>query len=122
MSFKLSAQKPEFSAIVNAEIPGDNGKGQKISFHVKFKRLSMIDYEALVERINTKDDEGNRTIKDQELIDDLLVGFGDDLMDDNGNPLEFTPGNVEDLCNIFPIRASLVGAFFAGYVGAKAKN
>lgn len=122
MSFKLSTPKADFQALVNAEIPGDNGKGQKISFHARFKRLSMLDYEALIERINTKDQDGNRTTKDQDVIDDLLVGFGDDLFDDNGNPLEFTPANVAELCNIYPIRPAIVQAFFDGYTKAKAKN
>ncbi|MBV5299482.1 MAG: hypothetical protein JZU64_15480 [Rhodoferax sp.] len=122
MSFKLITPKSDFLATVQTEIPGDKGKGQKVTFSVRFKRLSMLEYEALIERINDKDKDGNRTAKDQDLIDELLTGFGDDLFDDNGNPLEFTPDNVAALCDIFPIRPAIVTAFFDGYARAKAKN
>jgi len=121
MSFKLASTK-DFAGAVNAEIPGDNGKAQKVSFHVRFKRLSTTEFDELIKRINTKDDDGARTLTDQSIIDEVLTGFGDDLQDDNGNPLDFTPDNVASLCDVFPLRASLVQSFFDSYTRAKAKN
>ncbi|MDP3652418.1 MAG: phage tail assembly chaperone [Rhodoferax sp.] len=121
MSFKL-AVTPDFSALINAEIPADNGRAQKVSFHVRFKRLSTTEFEAMVNGINAKDENGNRTIQDQDIVDQVLTGFGDDLQDDNGNPLEFTPGNVAALCDVHPLRSHIVQGFFDNYVKAKAKN
>ena len=121
MSFKLASSK-DFAGIVNAEIPGDNGKSQKVNFHVRFKRLSTTEFDELLKRINTKTEDGDRTLTDQAIVDEVLTGFGDDLQDDNGNPLEFTPDNVAALCDVFPIRGTIVQAFFDNYVKAKAKN
>jgi hypothetical protein len=61
-------------------------------------------------------------MSDQQFIDEQLDGFGDDLFDDNGNDLEFTPSNVQALCAVFPIRPSIVSAFFDGFLKAKVKN
>ena len=121
MSFKL-AVTTDYSSVVNAEIPGDNGKAQKVSFHVRFKRLSTTQFDALIKRINDKDDQGNRTTNDQDILDEVLTGFGDDLQDDNGNVLAFTPDNVAALCDVHPLRGAMVQAFFDGYTKAKAKN
>jgi hypothetical protein len=121
MSFKL-AVTPDFVGVVNAEIPADNGKTQKLSFHVRFKRLSTSEFDDLIKRINTVDDDGKRSISDQDIVDEVLTGFGDDLQDDNGNPLAFTPTNVEALCNVHPLRGTIVQAFFDSYTRAKAKN
>jgi len=120
MSFKLSVS-PDFSALINAEIPGDNGKSQKISFHVRFKRFTASEYDALIKRLQP-DQDGSRGFTDQDLVDDVLVGFGDDLLDDNGNVLAFTPDNVAALCDVIPIRSIIVQAFFDNHFKAKAKN
>lgn len=121
MSFKLAVSK-DFAATVTAEIPGDNGRGQKISFKVRFKRLSTSEFDALIKSIAATDDDGKRLVTDQEVVDEVLCGFGDDLLDDNGNALEFTPDNVAALCDVHPIRPAIVQAFFEQYVKAKAKN
>ena len=125
MSFKLIT-KPEFTGIVNAEIPGDNERAQKVSFHVEFKRLTTREYDDLLARMRASakavEDGLEATETDQSLVDEVLTGFGDDGFDDNGNPLAFTPGNVQALCDVFPLRAAIVSAFFASYAKAKAKN
>ncbi len=121
MAFKL-ATSPDFLALVTTELPGDNGKPIKASFHVKFKRLSTSEFDELAKALNEKDEEGAPKITNQEIVDQVLTGFGDDLQDEDGKPLEFNSDTVADLCNIFPMRNSIVEAFFAGYVRAKAKN
>ena len=127
MSYKL-AITPRFSAEVTAEIPADNGRANRVKFHVWFKRPTTTQFDELVERINAHK-AGNATtptglpaMSDQDVVDELLDGFGDDLFDDNGNELEFTPANVESLCDVFPMRPSLVSAFFDGFLKAKVKN
>jgi hypothetical protein len=121
MSFKLAVSK-DFAAVVNAEIPGDNAKPQKISFKVRFARLSTSEFDALLKSLNTLDDEGKRTLTDQDVVDQVLTDFGDDLLDDNGNALAFTPDNVASLCDVHPLRPAIVKAFFDQYLKAQAKN
>ncbi len=121
MSFKLALSK-DFPATVTAEIPGDNGKPQKISFGVRFARLKASEVEELFRRINKVDDDGQRTLTDQDVVDEVLTGFGDDLFDDNGNVMAFTPDNVAALCDVHPIRPAIIAAFFNSYFKAKEKN
>jgi hypothetical protein len=121
MSFKL-AVSADFLASIKAEIPGDNGTAQKVNFKVRFKRLSTSEFDELLKRLETLDDQGMRTTKDQDVIDEVLTGFGDDLLDDNGNALEFTPANVAALCDVHPLRRTITQAFFDQYLRAKAKN
>jgi hypothetical protein len=121
MSFKLSVSK-DFPAVVNAEIPGDNGRPQKISFKVRFARLSTTEVEDLIKRIQSVDDDGQRTLTDQEVVNQVLTDFGDDLLDDNGNQLSFTDANIAALCDVHPIRPAIVASFFDAYFKAKAKN
>jgi len=121
MSFKLAVSK-DFAAVVTAEIPGDNGKAQKISFKVRFARLSTSEFDALIKSLGETDDDGKRLVTDQDVVEQVLTGFGDDLLDDNGNALEFTPDNVASLCDVHPIRPAIVQAFFDSYFKAKAKN
>jgi hypothetical protein len=127
MSYKLETT-PRFSAEVTAEIPGDNGRATKVKYHVWFKRPTTDKFDEMVERINAHK-AGNATtangllaMSDQDVVDELLDGFGDDLFDDNGNALEFTSSNVKSLCAVFPMRPSIVSAFFDGFLKAKVKN
>jgi Phage tail assembly chaperone len=113
---------PDFSAQVHAELPSDNARVQKVNFTVRFKRLSTTEFDSLITRINEKDSDGNRQLTDQDIVNEVLTGFGSDLQDENGNALEFTPENIAALCDVHPMRPTLVQAFFESYNKAKAKN
>jgi hypothetical protein len=121
MSFKVAVSK-NFPGLVTAEMPGPSGKPIKVSFHVLFKRLTTTEFDDLVTRMNTLDEQGKRTVLDQDIIDLTLDGFTDDLLDDNNNPLEYTPANVAMVCDIHPMRARIAQSFFDAYTNAKAKN
>ena len=124
--FKL-ATKPTFLAPVVAHIPADRGKFETIKFHVRFKRPTLSEYQALMtrleeSRVEAKTDRAPRSFGDRELIDEVLDGFGDDLVDEDGSALAFTPENVDRLCNVFPIQPRIVASFFEYYGKAAEKN
>lgn len=126
MSYKLETT-PRFSAEVTAEIPGDNGRAIKVKYHVWFKRPTTTEFDDMVARIGAHKAgqmqvNGLPAMSDQDVVDELLVGFGEDVFDDNDNPLEFTRANVLALCAVFPMRPAIVQAFFDGFLKAKAKN
>lgn len=121
MSFKLAVSK-DFAAVVSADLPGDNGKSQKISFGVRFARLSASEVQDMFEQINAKGEDGKPTGKDQDLVEKVLTGFGPDLLDEDGSALDFTPDNVARVCDIHPIRPAIIESFFSAYFKAKAKN
>jgi hypothetical protein len=112
--FKI-AQKPSYSVLVNVELPGDKGKSKTVQFTALFKRLSQTEIESIHERAN----EGE--LKDTELIDEVLIGW-DGVQDSDGNALDFNDDNLATLLDIFPVRPTIVKAFFTSLKGAKEKN
>lgn len=131
MTFVVS-QKPTFTAPVVASIAGDGGRYQKVSFSVVFKALPKSEVEALLESIRAnmrasaeaekKGDIFTSRLTDRDLVDALMVGFGPDLLDEARQPLEFTPANVEFLCNIYPLEAAIVKSYFDNYIKGPEKN
>ena len=125
----IVTSKPSFVAPVIAQIPRDNGRHEKVNFSVIFKALTKDEVDALLERIrsrakNAADGSGSDAVplKDRELVDDLLVGFGPDLLEEDRTPMQFTLANVDRLCSIWPIEAALVKSFFDNYINSPAKN
>ncbi|MCX7257994.1 MAG: hypothetical protein NTZ64_15105 [Polaromonas sp.] len=125
--------KPTFIAPVLAKIPGDNGNFQRIKFSVIFKALDKPAIDELLARIRSRspafpDDAigtGNtppEPIKDRELIDELLVGFGPDLVEEDRTPMAFSPANVDRLCAIWPLESAIVKSFFDNYINGPTKN
>lgn len=62
------------------------------------------------------------TLSDREFIDFWLVGFADDVMDAEGNPLPFSPDNVTKLLDVPGAKIAVINAFFRGYEEAETKN
>lgn len=110
------SQKPTYTAPVNVDLPSDKGQVNKIVFTAQFRRVSQDEVEKIHERI------AEGTINDAKLVSEVLVGWGTDVQDDDGNPLEFNDENRAALLNIYPVKPSIVKAFFASLSGAKAKN
>jgi hypothetical protein len=112
--FKI-AQKPSYTALVNVELPGNQGKGKTVQFTAEFKRLSQTAIESVHERANAGE------LSDSQLLDEVLLGW-DGVQDEDGNALEFNDDNLATVLDIFPTRPSIVRAFFASLKGAKEKN
>lgn len=108
-------QNPSYTAPVAVKMPGDKGKFTTVKFNARFKRVSLTEFEALNAAIREK------TMTDAQLIDEVLVGWGD-VENKNGEPVEFTPENLEVLLDIFPVRPSIVQAFFDSIHLGAAKN
>lgn len=125
--FKLAAS-PTFIAPVKAQLPADKGRTTNVLFHVHFKRLSQLEYQALLRRLEeSKADllaggEAAPKFGDRELIDEVLTGFEPDLQGEDGTPLEFTPNNVDALCAIYPIQPAIVRSFFEHFGRAAEKK
>jgi hypothetical protein len=125
MTFVVSS-KPTFTAPVVAHIPADGGRTQRIQFSVVFKALDKAGVDELIERIRTRAkagaDDGAAALKDRDIIDELLVGFGPDLLEEDRTPMAYTPGNVDRVCSIWPLESAIVKSFFDNYITAGSKN
>ena len=128
--FTISTKKT-FTAPVVAHIPSDGGRNQKISFMVVFKALSKPEVDDALDaarkraKANAESmaDGGQRIFNsDRELIDEVLVGFGDDLREEDGTPMQYNRANVDRLCSIWPLEAAIAKSFVDHYIQAPAKN
>jgi Phage tail assembly chaperone len=120
-------QNPTFLAPVIAHLPGDGGKFKKVQFSVVFKALSKEAVDALLERIRRHSravtvGTDSEPVKDREVLDEVLAGFGPDLVEEDRTPMAFTPANVERLCSIYPIESAIVKSFFDNFISGPAKN
>jgi len=117
-------QKPTFTAPVTAKVPSDGGKFTPVKFTVVFKALDKPALDELLQRIRTRASGSADAppVKDREVLDEVLVGFGTDLVEEDRTPMAFTPTNVERLCAIWPLEAAIVKSFFDHYVAATSKN
>ena len=123
----IVTSKPTFIAPVVASIPADGGKVTKVKFSVIFKALDKDAVQDLLRRIRqaakaAQDDADTLTLKDREVLDEVLEGFGPDLLEEDRTPMAFTPANVDRLCSIYPLEAAMVRSFFDNYVNGPAKN
>ena len=140
MTFILAPQT-RFTAPVNFRIPADGGKTQKIAFSVVFRLLSAGELYELLKRIDDSTAKQHALIqqrekqpdqaydplpdpdfRDRDLIDEVLIGFGDDLLDVDRQPLAFTPENLERLLSVAGAKAAIVKSFFDHHVKAPEKN
>lgn len=115
------AQNPTFTSTVNVEIAGDNGKKIKTSFDIIYKRKGTSEIEDIHRRFALEDGDENQ-LTDSKLIPEIVAGWGNNVHDEDGNPLPFTEENLAALVDIYPVRPAIVRVFFESLSGAKAKN
>lgn len=110
------AQNPSYTLPVTANLPSDDGKTTPVKFTLKVKRLTQQEIESVHERIK------DGTLNDEKLCKEVIVGWGADVQDENKEPLLFNDDNLQELLSIYPVRPTVVNAFFASLDKAKAKN
>lgn len=103
--FQLIQQSESIKWPVKVDLVDANGGVIQRSFKAKFKRLSQEEIDAAIAA--TLDG----SLSDQEHAQNILVGW-DEINDEDGNPLEFTPDNRDKVLNIHPVRPSIIEAWF----------
>lgn len=147
--FKLSSYADTFLLPVK-DVPMANDKGQKVKVSMSFvcKRLprdQVLDIWKRVQPVfpalgkpaaapaapadgiaqdGTEGDapEPRKQMSDDEVIDEVVVGFGRDIVDDSCAPLEWNPENKAAVFALHPVTECTVGAFFDYYMKAGRKN
>lgn len=123
----IVTSKPTFIAPVTAKVPADGGKFTHVKFSVIFKALEKEAVDDLLKRIRqrakaVREDQDAAPMTDREVLDEVLEGFGADLVEEDRTPMVFNPANVNRLCAIYPLEAAMVKSFFDNYVNGPAKN
>lgn len=117
MSLKLGQAK-SYKWPVEWTIPADGGRQQTLGFEVEFKRLEQ----KRIDEIYDTAISGGGKISDDDLVREVVVGWGNNVLDEHDSPLSFTPSNLNLVMNIQGARAATVRAFFQSIIGAKEKN
>ena len=97
--------------VVQVPIDGGGVEEQVFGGHLK-----IIDQDEIT-RLVTTSQKG-----DQALAEAVLDGWDDDLMDANGDPLEFSEENRATLVRIPYVRVAICKAFFEAAAGIASKN
>ena len=120
--FKISNVNQIYRTPFSVDIPTGAGKSVTHKFTIVFARKSQDELDELYRRMTpAKLEDGEQQLTDDELLDDVVKGW-EDVLDDQDQPLEFTPSNFAVLKNIYPTRPTLVQAFFDSIKTAKRKN
>lgn len=145
MAFVLSKIPETFTAPVTFKVPADNGKKKDASFTAKFKYLGADKVQELLDRLNASTEkyralEAQRKAEEQadptavraplprpeftdrDTLDIVLAGFGPDVLAEDGQPLPFTPENVDALLKVHGVGAAMVKSFFDHHFEAREKN
>lgn len=145
MAFVLSKIPETFTAPVTFKVPADNGKKKDVSFTVKFKYLGADGVQELNNRINASTEkyralEAQRDAEeradptavraplpipefaDRDVVGIVLAGFGPDVLAEDGQPLPFTPENVDALLAVHGVSGAIVKSFFTHHFEAREKN
>lgn len=112
--FKI-AITPSYWAPVTVELIGDGGKIQKHIFECQFRRLTQSELAAYTERLTAQQ------LDDDALVREVVLDWRG-VLDEDGTELTFSPASLTRLLDIYPVRTSIVTAFFASLQGARQKN
>lgn len=96
---------------VTVSIPRDGGNTTKATFTGEFKMISSAEFNAIY-----NSNGGN----DEDLIRNVMTGWGDDLCDEFGSPMEFSEENLNTIAAVPYIRAGIVAAYLELSQGKKA--
>jgi hypothetical protein len=108
MAFCL-AVKEFYLHPVTVYMQDDKGGFTSSKFTVKFRRVPLPEMDSL------------KALTGKELIQSVVIGWKD-LVDEQGDDVEFTPEHLEQLISIGPAFSAVYDAFWESQIKAKAKN
>lgn len=114
MTFKLNLSQTYFTPVV-VEIPIDGGRSEKMTFDAEFRRIGRAELDRLMESA------GKKKKSDQEVIDEVLVGWKG-VKDHNNSDVEFSETSKKAVFDIVQVLPALVKAFFESISGVREKN
>lgn len=105
----------DYAYPVTLDIRDDKGRVKKEQFTARFKRLPQAELDELMDKAK------NQEITDAELAATVLSGW-DGIADEDGNAIPFNDATRDQVLDVFPVRPSVIAAWFESLTGAKRKN
>lgn len=113
MSFKIALSET-YSSPVSVTLPGEKAPRK---FELLFRRKTQSEMQSLAERA------ADLSLDDKAFCRQVVAGWEDkQVMDEDGESVEFSAQALEALLEIYPVPSSIVVAFYASASGAKTKN
>lgn len=109
--FKIEKTK-EITWPVTVSVPRDGGNAAKQVFTGKFKLITSGEFNAIY----------NNGGNDEDLVRAVLRGWGEDLCDESGTPLQFSTENLEMVISVPYVRNSIVSAYLELSQGKKSST
>lgn len=97
---------------VQVYVPVDGGRHQIQKFTARFKVLSQEELKGIT---------GDSDF-DDEMLNKILIGWGEDLVDDAGQPLPFNEENKKAVLDIPFVRLAIIRAYGEAVANARRKN
>ena len=110
--FKLSTKK-SYKRNIKIDVPQDMGKTERQTFVMEFKQLSVSETKDLIEEAQ------NERISDEDMLRRYVLGW-DGIVDEDGNPLDFTTSNLEAVMDVPYVRKAIMAAFIEDVFGKEA--
>lgn len=113
MSFTVALTET-YTATVSVQLPGE-----KIvrKFDLNFYRKTQEEIESLISRSKSLE------FNDKQFCREVVAGWNDkQVLDEEGNSVEFNTEALYQLMSIYPVPSSIVEAFYASISGARSKN
>ena len=105
-------KNPTFTAKVNVSVPTEGGQISS-SFTGRFKAISVTE----AEKFNLLSGDGTT-----EYLRAIFIGWGEDLVDEDGQPIAFCDAARDELIDIPFVRVGILNSFNAAMMGAKRGN
>lgn len=104
---------------ITINVPQDGGKTEEKQFSGKLELISQEEYDSFYPEAKDGEPAGERDIG---LARRVLVGWGDDVLDADGNHLEFNAENREKLIAIAYVRNGIIRSYIFCINGNKAES
>ena len=114
----LKGVKSELDVKIAVEVDSDLGRTTQVKFIARFRKPGITEAKTLMDRLSS--DEG---VDEQTLMQEYLLGWRD-VVDDSGEPVEFSEENVNAMLEAREYRSALSSALLSVVLGkqALAKN
>lgn len=113
MSFSVALTET-YPATVSVQLPGEKTVRK---FELNFYRKTQEQIESLIARAKSQE------LNDKQFALEIVAGWNDkQVLDEEGNSVEFSTEALYQLMSIYPVPSSIVEAFYASISGARLKN
>jgi hypothetical protein len=105
MAFVLK-DRDTFPRLIEFELPGDGDKSQKCSFTGEF----LLPSQSRLEEVAKLSEEGK--INDIQFASEILVGWGEDMKDPDGDPIDYSEQTLAKVLQKPKVAAAVVTTFY----------